>query len=138
MILVKDEDFADGLGLEVQIRTKLVRFWSYIKSVAVRIGDDILELEGSADLEDRDIIHYWVNFEYNGKATTIGGFPFKETKRTLNKKFIEIDLSSKYPNQKIVLATFKEFVKVDFENATEESFGKTVGLLGDFKTAFSN
>lgn len=47
MILVRDLEFAEGLGLEVQIRTKLVRFWSHIKSAVIRIGDDILELEGA-------------------------------------------------------------------------------------------
>ena len=46
----------------------------------------------------------------------------------------EIDLSSKYPGHKIVLSTFKEFVRVDFLNGSEEAFGKTVGLLGDFST----
>ena len=51
LVLVKDPDFADGLGLDIQIRTKLIRFWSYIKQAAIRIGDDILEIEGSADPE---------------------------------------------------------------------------------------
>merc|ERR1712183_677508 len=46
MILVKDDDFADGLGLEVQTRTKMIRYWSYIKQAAIRIGEDILEVEG--------------------------------------------------------------------------------------------
>ena len=47
MILTKDDTFANGLGLELHIRTKLVRFWSYIKGTAIRIGDDILEIRGA-------------------------------------------------------------------------------------------
>merc|ERR1712183_1145735 len=47
MILTKDKNFAGGIGLEVQIRTKLIRFWSYIKSAVIRIGDDILEVQGN-------------------------------------------------------------------------------------------
>ena len=39
MVLVKDPSFADGLGIQIQIRTKLVRYWSYIRSVAINIGD---------------------------------------------------------------------------------------------------
>jgi len=130
LILVKDPEFADGLGLEIQIRTKLVRFWSYIKTAAIRIGDDILEVEGNGD-KLSPVHHYWLNLEYQGELKTFGGFPitFWAYKRSF-----EIDLSSKYPGQKIVIQYFKEFVSVDFKNGTKEAFGNTVGLLGDFKT----
>jgi hypothetical protein len=137
MVLTKDEQFADGLGLDVQIRTKLVRFWSYIKSAVIRIGDDILEVEGTAEqflTEENN--RYWINFKYQGKLTTLGGFPvtYHVKDKNQGKKWFEIDLSSKYPNQKIVVSSFKEFVRVDIQNATTTAFGKTVGLLGDFKT----
>jgi hypothetical protein len=133
MVLAKDPAFASGLGIDVQIRTKLVRFWSYIKVASIRIGDDILEVEGNADPEDLDT-HYWMNLEYQGEINSLGGFPVTATKPLSYKRKFDIDLGSKYPNQKIVIATYKEFVSVNFENGTEESFGKTVGLLGDFKT----
>ena len=51
MVLAKDPNFADGLGLDAQIRTKVVRYWSYIKSSAIRIGEDILEVEGGAETD---------------------------------------------------------------------------------------
>jgi hypothetical protein len=135
MILTKDDTFANGLGLELQIRTKLVRFWSYIKSSAIRIGDDILEIEGSADpvlTEAKN--HYWINFEYQGELTTLGGFPVKYhlKDKYQSKRWFEIDLSSKYPGQNIVISSFNEFIRVDFQNGSDESFGNTIGLLGDF------
>ena len=133
MVLAKDEKFADGLGMNVQIRTKLVRFWSYIKSAAIHIGDDILEVQGNADPEDLET-HYWTNLEYQGDLKTIGSFPVTFTKPLSFKSKFVIDLSSKYPGQKIILSTYKEFVRVDFENVSEEAFGNTLGLLGDFKT----
>jgi len=132
MILTKDPSFADGLGLEVQIRTKLIRFWSYIKSAAIRIGDDILEVEGSVH-EDEEL-NYWINLEYQGDLETVGGFPVEIHCPIKSKCWYEIDLSSKYPGQKIRLSFFKEFVSVDFNNGSEEAFGRTVGMLGDFKT----
>jgi hypothetical protein len=132
LVLAKDPEFADGLGLDVHIRTKLVRFWSYIKQAAIRIGNDILEIEGSADPTDMDT-HYWINLEYKGELKTLGGFPVT-FERKGSKRVIEIDLSSKYPGVKIVLATYKEFISVDFVNSSEEAFGKAVGLFGDFKT----
>jgi hypothetical protein len=58
MVLARDPTFANDLGIEVQIRTKLVRFWSYIKSAAIHIGDDVLEIQGNTDPEDKET-HYW-------------------------------------------------------------------------------
>merc|ERR1712183_709341 len=132
MVLAKDEGFANGLGLFVHIRTKVVRNWSYIKNVAIRIGKDTIEIEGHGV---NAINHHWINSEYLSEQETIGGFPLithlhkKQTKRTY-----EIDLGSMYPNQKIAVSTWKEFVKVDFKNGNEESYGNIVGLLGSFKT----
>jgi hypothetical protein len=137
LVLAKDKTFAGGLGLDVQIRTKLVRFWSYISSTAIRIGSDILEVQGSGDLHQTDPI-FWYNFEYRSEsAKSIGGFPLTFVKGFgKNRKHrFEIDLSSKYPGQKIIIATMKEFVKVEFDNASVEAFGNTVGMLGDFKTS---
>jgi hypothetical protein len=117
--------------MDVQIRTKLVRFWSYIKRAAVRIGDDIIEVEGSHDEPE-----YWFNFRHNVEVETVGGFPLTiiKGKTKYQKHRFEIDLSSKYPGQKIVIGLLKEFVKVEFVNASEEAFGNVVGILGDFKT----
>eukprot|EP00980_Cylindrotheca_fusiformis_P010378 scaffold2307_cov123-Cylindrotheca_fusiformis.AAC.2 len=133
LVLAQDPDFADGLGLQVHIRTKLVRFWSYIQSVAIRLGDDVLEIEGSGNPEP-GVTNYWINLEPLGNLTTLGGFPVALRESSLDKRRLEIDLSSKYPGQKIVVAAYKEFLKVDFENGSEESFGNTVGMLGNFTT----
>jgi len=136
LVLTKDPDFADGLGIDVHIRTKLVRNWSFIKNAVVRIGNDILEIEGSG-IEFDSNIHYWINYESKGELTEFAGFPVKmmsQQQTAITKNRIEIDLDSVYPGQKIVLSTFKEFVKVSFENANEASFGNSVGMLGDFKT----
>jgi hypothetical protein len=136
MVLVKDLAFADGLGLEVQIRTKLVRFWSYIKSVSIRIGGDILEIQGSGDLDDVATANYWMNFEYQAGLSTVGGFPVNLLLKKVNtrKRWFTIDLSSKYPGVKIVVVAYREFIRVDFENHSEEAFGNAIGMLGNYKT----
>jgi len=133
MVLAQDSYFANGIGLDVQIRTKIVRFWSYIHTAAIQIGNDILEIQGSADAQDHET-HYWFNFEYQADADIIGGFPLTIRSDGGHKRFFEINLDSKFPGQTIVLSTFKEFVAVDFKGGTVESFGNTVGLLGDYTT----
>eukprot|EP00980_Cylindrotheca_fusiformis_P000528 scaffold131_cov125-Cylindrotheca_fusiformis.AAC.5 len=134
LMLATDMHFADGLGLDVQIRTKLVRFWSYIKTAAIRIGKDILEVQGDAFPDESSVPKYWFNLEYRGKLDTIGGFPIVMIRGSRVKTRFEIDLDSKYPGQKIIIGAYKEFVRVDFHNGSEESFGNVVGLLGNFKT----
>eukprot|EP00980_Cylindrotheca_fusiformis_P000320 scaffold77_cov78-Cylindrotheca_fusiformis.AAC.1 len=143
MILVKDEEFADGLGLEVQIRTKLVRFWSFIQNAAIRIGEDTLEMQGSPELSmQKGNNHYWINSIYQGQVTSLGGLPVTanyagkhKNKRWFFSKYgggnkisrsFEIDLSSKYPGQKIVIGSYKEFVRIDFHNANLNAFGNSV------------
>eukprot|EP00980_Cylindrotheca_fusiformis_P011252 scaffold2587_cov101-Cylindrotheca_fusiformis.AAC.1 len=133
----------------VQIRTKLVKFWSFIQNAAIRIGDDVLEIQGSPDLSvNKGNNHYWINSIYQGQVTTLGGFPVKANYagKDKNKRWFfskhgggnkisrsfEIDLSSKYPGQKIVIGSYKEFVRVDFHNADVDAFGHSVGMLGEF------
>eukprot|EP00980_Cylindrotheca_fusiformis_P009800 scaffold2156_cov115-Cylindrotheca_fusiformis.AAC.25 len=132
LVMAADPNFANGLGLDVHIRTKLVRFWSYIKTVVIRIGDDILEIEGSANPEKSER-NYWINFEFQGPLQSIGGFPISDFSRESAKRDYTIDLSSKYPGQKIMIMTYHEFVRVQF-SGDEEAFGNTVGILGDYHT----
>jgi len=132
LTLVKDADFANGLGLDVQIRTKIVRYWSYIKNVAIKIGNDILEIEGSADADDVDA-HHWINYEYQGDLDTFAGFPVTQELPSVHKRKYIIDLSSKYPGSSVVVQLYKEFVRVKLIGG-EEVFGNTVGLMGDYKT----
>jgi hypothetical protein len=132
IVLVKDALFADGLGLDVQIRTKIVRFWAYIKNAAIRIGNDILEIEGSADPEDNQS-RYWINYEYQGELNEFAGFPVTIKVQSTYKRVYEIDLSSKFPGEKISIHIYKEFVRVKF-SGSRDAFGNTVGLLGDFNT----
>jgi len=130
LVMLKDENFADGLGIDVHVRTKIVRFWSYIKTVAIRIGNDILEIEGTGDARD-DQAHYWINYEFQGEIKDFAGFPVKQQVSSNYKRTWTIDLGPKYENEFIQIQLYKEFVRVRFSGG-KKSFGKTVGLLGDY------
>jgi len=131
LVMMSDPSFADDIGLDVHLRTKLVRFWSYIKTAAIRIGNDILEIEGWSDANPA---RYWINYEYQGELNELGGFPVSTSSPGAKKREYKIDLGSKYPGQVILVKVFKEFVGVRVVNGSEEAFGKTVGIVGDFKT----
>ncbi|CAJ1954204.1 unnamed protein product [Cylindrotheca closterium] len=134
LVMTKVKNFAskEGIDLEIHLRTNMVRYWSYIKTAAIRIGNDILEVEGSVDKEDGiDKRHYHINFDHLGPLTHLGGYPVTISPR--NNKYT-IDLDKDYPAQSIEIKTFKEFVGVKIIGATEESFGNAVGITGDFNT----
>ncbi|CAJ1960581.1 unnamed protein product [Cylindrotheca closterium] len=134
LVMTKVHNFAnkEGMDLEIHLRTNMVRYWSYIKTAAIRIGNDILEVQGSAAKEDGiDKRHYHINFEHLGPLTHLGGYPVTISPR--NNKYT-IDLNKDYPGQSIEIKTFKEFVGVKIIGATEESFGNAVGITGDFHT----
>jgi len=114
----------------VHIRTEIIRSWSYAKSVAIRIGHDILEIVGST--KDYDT-HYWLNGEYLTTLKSFGGFPisFKQLNKKAN--VITIHLQPK-EKQQIVLRTYREWLRVEFPNANKAMYGNTIGILGDFVT----
>ena len=76
--MISDKNFANGLGIDIHIRTKIVRFWSYIQKAVVRIGNDILEVEGMADFS----ASYWINYEHMGELEDLGGFPVTLSENT--------------------------------------------------------
>jgi hypothetical protein len=124
--LASDPTFANGKGLLVNIRTEIVRTWSYIKNAAIRIDNDIIEVEGGAG-ENR----YWFNKVYQGELTTIGGFPVKYSKASSKQRLFKIDLGD---GEQIQIRTYKEFVRIDFKEPKKHLYGNTVGLLADFNS----
>ncbi|KAL3935631.1 MAG: hypothetical protein SGBAC_008887 [Bacillariaceae sp.] len=125
------KNFANrDIDLSVHVRTKMVRFWSYIEKAVIRIGDDILEVEASFDLEnDKANSHYKINFEDQGPLTDLASYPVTINN---NNDLYTIDLSNAYAGLKIEINTFREFVGVKVVGATEESFGSSVGITGNF------
>eukprot|EP00980_Cylindrotheca_fusiformis_P020403 scaffold7427_cov162-Cylindrotheca_fusiformis.AAC.2 len=105
------------------ISTKLVRFWNCIKTSAIRIGDDIFEVEGSADGSGE--IDYWYNLVHNTEISTVGGFPvtFKKLDANRHKIIVLIDLGSKYPGHQIRICSWNECVKVNFLNGSAAACG---------------
>ncbi|CAJ1956423.1 unnamed protein product [Cylindrotheca closterium] len=128
LVLAKDPDFGNGLGLDVHIRTKIVRYWSYIQSVAIRIGTDVLEIQGNSDSNlDPD---YWINFEHLGDLDTFAGCPVTQTTSGPHKRSYQIDLRTKVPGHSLRIDLFREFVRVKL-NGEKTAYHQTEGLLGD-------
>merc|ERR1711935_1329893 len=93
IVMVSNPNFANGLGIDIHIRTKIVRFWSYIQRAVIRIGNDILEVEGTLNITNAE---YWINYEPRGELTGLGCFPLSVNG---NNNLCSIDLGSMYPGE---------------------------------------
>jgi hypothetical protein len=139
LVFMKNLEFGNGLGMDIHMRTKRMGFWSFVSNVAIRIGNDILEIVGIVGDEDQN--NFWINGVL-GKDTeisktdigttlesTISGFPinFKRSDTKQQEFVIHLD-----DNTEILITTWKAFVSVHVKNGKYEHFENSVGLMGSF------
>ena len=133
LVFLRNPDFANGLGMDINIRSARYRqMWSYIDTTVVRIGEDILEVKGGKGSK-----HFLVNgveADFSGtEQFTLSGYPISHKAKDEKANTFTIDLVSKN-GDKIIIKTWNAMVSVDIENASEENFGSSVGMLGEFNT----
>jgi hypothetical protein len=124
LVLIHNADFESGgaVSLDVHIRTKIRRDMSYISSAALRIGNDVLEVESQGV--------YWFNGVLNSDLTEeFSGFAFSHTQPTDKQHVFEVHFGGR---ERIKLKTYKDFVSVLIEQGKSEHFHHSVGLMGDF------
>ena len=122
LVLTKSPSFANNLGLEIHIRTVMVKKWSYVGAVAVKIGNDIFEVQSGAA--------YSLNrVENAGLPGTISGFPATLKNFDTKRARFDIDLGNKGT---IVIKVYNEFLAVAVHNPSAEDFRDSVGLMGTF------
>jgi hypothetical protein len=122
LVFIHSKDFESGLGLDVHIRTKMRRDMSYISSVVLRIGSDVLEVASQG--------LYFLNGVANAELPSeFSGFEFLHTQPTDTQHIFEVYLGGR---ERIKLKTFKDFVSVLIEQGKSEHFLNSVGLMGDF------
>jgi hypothetical protein len=136
-VLLSNPDFADGLGLDIHVKSKLSDWWSYIEAAVVRMGDETIEVRGGQDYSQ-----YWINGEEGFSALQPGeemqvwlkqGGLAVHIRQVNSKQFqVRIDLGN---DEGILIETFREFVRVDIQandDAEHGSFVNSSGLIGSF------
>jgi len=136
LMLLKNPEFENGLGMNIHVRTTRMGIWSYISSAAIRIGDDVLEIVGG-----RGDTKFWINGVpgenseiSNASAgteltSTLSGYPLIFKKLSRKKREFVVKLGK---GDKIVFTTWNTFVGVHIRNANADHFQKSVGLMGSF------
>lgn len=128
LVLLKDPKFAHGLGLTVHIRTERRTWWSFIKAATVQIGEDTLEVMGGTGS-----ISYWMNggdkMELQTGDASLSDFPLHFQRVNDVHTRARIDLGN---GDAIAVETFKDFVRVNIMNKSNNAFVGAAGLLGAF------
>jgi hypothetical protein len=140
LVFLENPDFNKELGMHIHMRTKLRRNWSFVDRLAVKVGEDVLEVKGGTDET-----LYWINGQ-KGPALPetlgngippfelgegLGGFPITYKRANSKQRVFKILLNQ---GQVIEIRTYKDFVTVNIQNAVEEDFLNSRGLSGNFVT----
>jgi len=127
LVLVNNPEFANGLGLDIHIRTKIQTWWSYIDTAVLRIGGDTLEVQGG-----QNTATFWINGErqelpeQDGEVeATIGGSKIKYANISMKTKIFQLHPAR---GVSISLQTFNDFVRVNVK--ADEANGNMIGAVG--------
>jgi len=126
LVLLENPTFGLGKGMDVHVRTKKTRRWSYISSAALRIGEETFEvrqdghyLNGKKDASlESGIAGYSITYEH----LNVGHVDHKQ------KQYV-VTLNSK---ESILFRTFQDMIRVDVKSTTGESFKDSHGLMGTY------
>merc|ERR1711957_251069 len=126
MGLTSNPQFGNGVGLDVQIRTKKTRKWSFVDSAAVRIGDDILEVRGGKKGA------FWINGiqgDINTDQLVITDYQITYQNISEKSDKFVVNLGD---GEGIIFKTWNSFVSVNIDNPKHDNFVGSVGLMGSF------
>jgi len=128
LVLLKNEDFANGRGFKIHIRTHIKTWWSYIEAIVIQIGENTMEISGA---EGGWI---WLNGEKDGHGiesgdAALGDYSVHSRRVNAHQTITRVDLGDK---NAISIETFKHFARVNLKPNTQASFYGSTGLLGSF------
>lgn len=124
LVLLKDPAYGNVLGMDIHIRTKFTRQWSYISTAVLKIGDETLEVMGGHEVK------YWINkIEGQDLSGGISGFPISRKKISSKSTQFEVDLKD---GSVVLFRTFKDFVSVEVDRANYNNFAGSLGMMGNF------
>lgn len=129
LVLLQNPGFAKTLGMDIHIRTKQTKSWSYISAAVLRIGEHTLEVRGGQD----NSVAYWLDGVESSKLHDLAGYAVTYTRTNSLQHTFEVALDDDDEDAgSITIQTFKSFVRVDMHGVTHENFANSYGLMGAF------
>jgi len=123
LVFLENPLFRPETAMDIHIRTKARYGYSHIESVALKLGEDVLEVSAWGQ--------YFVNSVEHADLPAKLDTDYPVTYEMLSKKehVYNVDLGD---GKLIVIRSFKDIVSVDVVNATWTDFGESKGLMGSF------
>merc|ERR1711972_856892 len=117
--------------MDIHLRAKKTKQWSYISTAVVSIGGDTFEVSGNKDGNTELLNMVEVKkSEWDQNLVKIGRFPISYIKHHTNQRGYVIDLGKK---ESIHIKTWKDMVRVDIiVNNESNTFGGSLGLMGSY------
>ena len=126
-MLLDNPNFMDDLGMTVHIRTKIETWWSYVEAAVVKIGQDTFEIQQNQFHMNGSPVDMNLVTEDPTHAT-LGGLKLRYMRIKDNIE-AHIYLGN---GEKIVMKTFKGFIKVQMAAEGSSHYTGSHGLLGRF------
>ena len=133
LVMVHSDQFHDGAGFDLHVRTTMQDYFSYIETAAFRVGDDIVQfymdavflngfkLKPSSDLP----LTFGGAFRYTVRDVTVEAGKDKKFYR-----YYQVDLHN---DSTIVFKFYKQFLTIDISGHAND-FSDSVGLLGEYQS----
>lgn len=134
LVLLHNPGFENGIGMDIHMRTKKTRRWSYISTAVIRIGMDTFEVMG-----EKTKNQYYINGVAN-KASggerilpmSISGYPIQFKQVNSQQAEYVVDLGK---GEKITFKTWNNMVRVDVAGSTANNFASSIGLMGTYASS---
>ena len=125
-MLVQSPTFRDSpINFDIHARTTIRYEYSFIEAVALRIGNEVLEVASWGDYALNGVDT--PNLEEGG-ANTIAGYPIHHTEVNEKKHIFEVVLS---PTESITISTFKDMVTIEMDgNQGHMLSSNSTGIMG--------
>jgi hypothetical protein len=125
LLLLHSDQFGNGLGMDIHIRTKHRRNFSFISHLALRIGNEVFEVAGKKQ-------YYLNGIENVAMPNKIMDYKIKQ----------QVNHHTGYPSytihinecERIIITTWKDIVSISFEGESEDNYADSVGLMGNYYT----
>jgi von Willebrand factor type D domain len=128
LVMAKSQSFGNGLGLDVHARTEMIaKTWTIVSNAAVRIGDDVFELNNNGT--------YYVNGIADAfLPTTLSSNNYKIHYQEEHYNDGENGIRSLYTidlgnNDNLLISNYKKMISV---NAIPKNIPDMVGMVGSY------
>ena len=113
--------------MTIHIRTKIETWWSKVEAAVVQIGDETVEIQIDQFHHNGKAIDMTQLEEHKPVVTTLAGLTFRYMRVGEN---LEAHIYLGHGHEKILLKTFKGFVKVVFDVEGSDYYHGSRGMLG--------